>query len=198
MPNEELKWRDVEKTVVRLWNEGALDRGVEELDKYIAMPPREKTFLREALAYRGMLAQEQDDIATALSFLTKAHALSEPNTYSTYALRLSLSKVCEEMGDDRQSLSWIRSALETVLNADGISGGQALVQFLNTKGEENLDENERRLCDQVIRKSWTTLRQSGEPDVVNLTKTAVRLVELGSRSLPSGGAGDPRDRTPER
>jgi gentisate 1,2-dioxygenase len=175
-------WEEVERRVVQMLGKGDALAALKDLDTFLAKGPPSASACA-ALSYRAIAKEEIDDLPGALEDQQQAHALTEPGTYSRYTLELSLGSQLAMTGKHEQAFSWLRAALKTVLEGNGVSGGVALRRFLELSGgEAALKPEDRVLCVDVARRSWRVLRQSGEPDPTNLARSAEFLIECGARA----------------
>lgn len=180
MTSEDDVWEKLERRVTTLLAQGEIVSALKALDDFLATGPSPAS-TSSALSYRAMAKEEAGNYLGAVEDELQAHALTRPLTYSRYTRELSLGCLSALCGNRQEAISWFRTAINTARDGEGISAGSALRKFLDLRGEATLDPSERTMCVEAIRHSWKVLRQSGEPDLTDLTQAANHLLELGSR-----------------
>jgi hypothetical protein len=177
-------WASIERDIVKLIAEDDAEAAINKVNEVISTNPPTDVACA-ALICRASAKDDLGDLPGALVDLQEGHRLSELGTYRRYTIELTIGGILSSMDEPEESISWYRTALQTVLAGKDLSGGSALRRFLELRGEDSLNSNEKALCAEVARTSWKTLRQAGEPDLTSLTNLAERLVAIGSR--PVGG-----------
>ena len=131
----------------------ALDRFIDQSD----VPPELRN---DALGLRGHLRLDAGDYSGARADLLLAHTLA-PVGYQRYVHELSLAGVCHAERNPSEALTWYRSALQTCLDADGVSGGTALKNVVALVGGD-ISQEDMALCRAAIARSWGVLGLPGE------------------------------------
>ncbi len=89
----------------------------------------------------------------------------------------SLGSICRAEGSPSEALKWYRSALQTCLDASGVSGGSALKNLLALVGDD-IGSEDMALCRAAIARSWAVLGLSGEAATYDLA-TAITTIKDG-------------------
>ena len=130
------------------------------------------------MAYRAHAKENLGDLSGAIEDLRRSYQLSEAGTYRRYTLELCLGALSAEAGDHDHARVYLLAALRTARDGENISGGAALRRFVEETGGR-IDGADRTLCEEVVRRSWSVLNQSGDPDFSDLADAAERLIALG-------------------
>jgi hypothetical protein len=129
----------------------------------------------DALGLRAELRIDAGDYSSARADLLLAHSLASPG-YLKYVHELSLGSVCRAEHNSSEAVKWYRSALQTSLDAKGVSGGTALKNFVSLLGEDMTAED-LALCRAVIARSWGVLGLAGEAPTDDLAAAITRIKE---------------------
>jgi tetratricopeptide (TPR) repeat protein len=132
-----------------------------------------------ALGLRADLRFDAGDLSRARSDLLLAHGLVPPG-YLRYVHELSLGSIWRAEGNPSEALKWYRSALQTCLDASGVSGGTALKNLLALVGDE-IGSEDMALCRAAIARSWAILGLSGEAAKYDLTSAIAKIKEGEAR-----------------
>lgn len=127
----------------------------------------------DALGLRAELRLDAGDYSSARADLLLAHSLASAG-YLKYVHELSLGSVCRAEHNPSEALRWYRSALQTCLDAKGVSGGTALKNFGSLLGED-ISAEDLALCRAVIARSWDVLGLSGEAATHDLAAAITRI-----------------------
>ena len=133
----------------------------------------------EAISFRSMIYEEIGDYESAKNDILNALSLIKKENYPKYALEIGMGIIYEKENNKKEALKWYHKSLTTGIKAN-ISGSWGLNVFLKTRGEDNLSNEERSLCEDVIRKSWEILNLPGEPDLTDLAENAGILLKAES------------------
>lgn len=178
----ERSWSGLERELQALTACGECSKVILLVDQFISKgQPAE--IACQALIWRGDAKESAGDIPGALADLSEAHALSARGSYRRYVLECTIGSLLKATGDPKKAIEWFHRALESVIDAKDIAGGNALRNFVELKGEVHLDSEERRFCVAAAIASWRALGQPGEPDLTSLATLAKTLTSLGSRSI---------------
>jgi hypothetical protein len=128
----------------------------------------------DALGFRAHLKEELGDLGSASEDLRAARSLVAPG-YARYVHELSLAHVCEKrkLLDDAQA--WYRTALQTCVEGDRVSCGNALTGFLRLQGDKHFTPEDIQLCTQAAQRSWQILALPEQPDLTDLAAVAARI-----------------------
>lgn len=177
----EARWMDVQRQIVALWKEGALDDALSEVSAFLAeaIPHAMEA---QALGFRAETLERMGRKTEALVELRAGRDRAAEGSYSRYTFELSLGRLCADMGQPHEAVSWYRAAMLTALNAKApLSGGSALSSFLRLRHPDDLDGEERELAHKVATVSWKRLGLDGAPALGDLPAIAASLLEAESR-----------------
>ena len=162
---------DVLKNIVDLDTRNALVA----LDRFVDRSGVSATSRSDALGLRAEIRFDAGDYASARADLLLAHNLASPS-YLKYVHELSLGSVCRAEHNRSEAVKWYRSALQTCLDAKGVSGGSALKQFVSLLGED-ISAEDLALCRAVIARSWVVLGLTGEAATHDLAAAIATIRE---------------------
>jgi hypothetical protein len=133
----------------------------------------------DALGLRSELRFDAGDYSGARADLLLAHSLASVG-YLKYVHELSLGSVCRAQRNPSEALKWYRSALQTCLEANGVSGGTALKSFVTLVGDD-ISTEDMALCRAAVARSWAVLGLSGEAATYDLASAITRIKEGETR-----------------
>jgi hypothetical protein len=172
----------LEVRIVTLWRNERCSDAVSELDRFLcSAPPLEEA--REALAYRGETHARLGDLDAAKRDLGRAKSLAPDGSYGLYTLDLRLGGLHEETESWADARKHYVTALRTVLEGVDLSGGTALACLLRLSKCCALSDEEVRLAEKVIEKSWAVLDLPGEPELRDLGRASTILQERQGRRV---------------
>jgi tetratricopeptide (TPR) repeat protein len=135
------------------------------------------------------LKEDLGRLDEAIADLLSSYSLIPPApigaaTFAKSTIEVSIGKICEKQSKIYEAINWYKKALKTISDGEGTSGGLDLKCFITIVGEENLSDDERLLCSNVVSKSWKLLRIEEEPDLSNLLKAAEKLIQAQGKPRP--------------
>lgn len=130
----------------------------------------------DALGLRAELRFDAGDYLSARADLLLAYSLASPG-YLKYVHELSLGSLSRAEHNPSEAAKWYRSALQTCLDAKGVSGGTALTNLVRLLGED-IGAEDLALCRAVIARSWGVLGLSGEAPTHDLV-AAITTIKAG-------------------
>lgn len=160
-------WYQVMRSITSLMKQGDTKTALKEVDFFLLgdIAPEVES---DALGMRADLKEQLEDLEGAKNDLLTARALVGPS-YKRYVHELSLGSISQRQQNFEEAVSWFRSALQTCLDGEGISGGTALKRFFAISGRR-IPPNDEELCARAIRRSWLVLRLPGQPDLTDFSK----------------------------
>ncbi|NJL28927.1 MAG: hypothetical protein HC897_14080 [Thermoanaerobaculia bacterium] len=173
-------WFEVQRKAVNHSINGSLRAAIEEVNGYLRMTSI-RDIRRRAVGFRGDLWEESGDLAAAKIDFMAAHELSEDADYERYTLELALGCLNKKQKANSEAISWYLKALETANANPGISGVEALAEYVKLLDQEKPVQTERDLMWRVARKAWTLLKLEGAPNLDDLAATLKIL------KMPKGG-----------
>lgn len=133
----------------------------------------------ELLAFKADLYDEEGSYADAKRIYEDVVELSSGDPYRRYSIELSLGALCERLRDADDAARWYVAAINTALSSDGVSSGSAVKRLVSLRGDR-LNTDERALCERGIDHSWDLLGLSGEPDRLDLARSASMLIDAAA------------------
>ena len=171
-------WLKIRNEVCQRMDE---DRGtaLAALDRFIDRPDVPAGLKSDALGLRGDLKRDAGDYQAARADLLLAHELA-PMGYLRYVHELSLASVYSAERNPSEALKWYRSALQTCLDADGVSAGTALRKVVALLGDD-ISKGDMSLCRAAIARSWAVLGLPGEAATYDLATAITTIKEEETR-----------------
>jgi hypothetical protein len=174
---EWLQWVEIQKAATRVWlQEDDPTSAIAAITQYLASEPPQ--VLRcEAIAFRGTICRESDELLHAKSDFLSALELAEEQNHVRFELEDTIGALSVELGDLKEADRWYSAALQTAAANPRVAGGGLLLRFLELRGEQGFTVEEQQIVEKVVKQSWHLLRVEGEPDLDDLAGAARKLLK---------------------
>jgi tetratricopeptide (TPR) repeat protein len=149
-------WSAVELEAARAIRERRHQVAISLLSEFLRVTstPLER---REALAMRGTLLCEVEQLEAAEKDLRAAHSLSDRGEYARYTIELLLGQLTRRQGREAEARDFYLGALRTVTEGSGLSAGSALESVASALRESTPSDAEQALIREAVRRSWEVL-----------------------------------------
>lgn len=174
-------WQEAQRLSLSYLTSGDLARAEREVDIFLRAEPH-KRFRSEALALRGTIREDREDLDGAEADLLNAVDLATKADYHRYTLALSLGNLYERRKNPDQALLWYREAIGITIDDPSTSAGTAILGLLRIREQHSYEDLD--LCWRAAHQSWKLLRLPGEPYANDLARTAEMIVQAQGRPLP--------------